>query len=184
MDCLDKLQNQFKKSYSLASRICEKSNQLRNPIIREAFCPLKAKEHELEEIATIEGVKYIDDSASTKVNSLWYALDDMPNEKESIILIAGGIDNNLDYSIIDEKLTKKIKSLITLGTDNERLEKAILTNGSELYTTENIKTAIKFISNYAKKGNIVLFSPGCASFNLFKDFEDRGKQFKKAVMEL
>jgi len=179
----DFILNSLKGDYSLSSKICDDIPKMRNKDLREIFCSDKTK-YKLEKIRTIEGVTYINDSNSTNANSLWYALNEMPNHGKNIILIAGGITDNLDYSFIKEEDTKNIKAFISFGTNNQKLEERIETLDIPIYKSDNLKKIIEFTRDFAKKGDIVLFSPGAASFNMFDNFEERGKQFERIVKSL
>jgi UDP-N-acetylmuramoylalanine--D-glutamate ligase len=184
---VDNLLKSLKENYSLASRICENVDAMRNNEIKEAFCQLKKREHELEEVAKIEGVSYINDSASTNINSLWFALNQMPNHGKKVILITKSTDNDLNYSIIDHETIKKIRIVVNLGKINEKLEE-MLENSTELCEwieyPLNMKKLIFCISNYAQPGDIVLFSPGSKNSDDSETFQERGKQFKEAVRSL
>ncbi len=136
--------------------------------------------HRLEPVLEIDGVRFINDSKATNVDSVYYALDGM-NHK--VIWIAGGIDKGNDYSLIEDLVREKVKSLISLGINNKRLD-AFFQDMVPLSRVDDIKDAVKMAFKLASPGDVVLLSPACASFDLFKNYEDRGDRFKKAVKSL
>lgn len=150
--------------------------------IKEGLASFKGVPHRLEEVAEIRGVKFINDSKATNIDSVMYALDSFPDEKK-IIWIAGGVDKGNNYETIKDLVAQKVKYLIALGKDNEKLCKFFGENLEITETTEMTK-AVKKAFKIAKKGDIVLLSPACASFDLFRNYEDRGDQFREAVKEL
>jgi UDP-N-acetylmuramoylalanine--D-glutamate ligase len=147
----------------------------------EYFKTFEGVEHRLEEVTTISGVKFINDSKATNVDSVYYALDSFD---EKIIWIAGGVDKGNDYSKIREMVDKKVKFLICLGIDNNKLFNFFRDTIRIVFQTDDIKDAVEQAFELAKPGDIVLLSPACASFDLFQNYEDRGNQFKKAVQKL
>lgn len=146
--------------------------------LRPHLMTFKGVEHRLETVAVINGVKFINDSKATNVDSVFYALDSF---EKHIIWIAGGIDKGNDYSLIKEKVKTKVKYLICLGKDNSRLIEAFRDVIKIIYQTQDANEAVEQALELAKPGDTVLLSPACASFDLFKNYEDRGKQFKEAV---
>jgi len=149
--------------------------------IREAVQDFQGLEHRMEYVATIRGVEFINDSKATNVNSTWYALESM--EKPTILMM-GGIDKGNDYSLITNLVKEKVKAIICLGVDNRRIHDAFGNIVSTIVNTDNAVDAVKAAFHLATKGDIVLLSPACASFDLFANYEDRGRQFKRAVKEL
>jgi UDP-N-acetylmuramoylalanine--D-glutamate ligase len=138
--------------------------------------------HRMELIRTMNGVQYVNDSKGTNVESTYYALG---SYQTPLIWIAGGVDKGNDYSILAPLAEQgKVKALICLGKENEKLKGAFSGVISEIRETQNIKEAVKWSQDMAEKGEVVLLSPACASFDLFKNYEDRGEQFRSAVMEL
>ncbi|MBC7390113.1 MAG: UDP-N-acetylmuramoyl-L-alanine--D-glutamate ligase [Opitutaceae bacterium] len=148
--------------------------------ILEGLQTFKPVEHRLEPVADIEGIHFINDSKATNVDSVFYALDSM---KTPVILIAGGVDKGNEYSQIEELVKKKVKLLVCMGKDNSKLL-AYFDGKVEIKETSSIEQAVAIAFNSAKKGDTVLLSPACASFDLFKNYEDRGKQFKQQVGNL
>ena len=149
--------------------------------IREAVQDFQGLEHRMEYVATIRGVEFINDSKATNVNSTWYALESM--EKPTILMM-GGIDKGNDYSLIAGLVKEKVKAIICLGVDNTRIHDAFGSIVSTIVNTNNAVDAVKASFHLATKGDVVLLSPACASFDLFTNYEDRGRQFKRAVKEL
>jgi UDP-N-acetylmuramoylalanine--D-glutamate ligase len=135
----------------------------------------------MEKVATVKGVEFINDSKSTNVNSTWYALESM---ETPTILILGGIDKGNDYSFIKELVKEKVKAIVCMGVDNRKIHEAFGNEVELIVNTGSAKDAVQLAFHIANKGDTVLLSPACASFDLFKNYEDRGKQFKDAVKEL
>jgi UDP-N-acetylmuramoylalanine--D-glutamate ligase len=144
----------------------------------DALQDFKNASHRLEEAGVVNGVRFVNDSKATNVDSVFYALDSF---KENLILIAGGVDKGNDYSQIEALVKQKVKALVCMGKDNSKLHKAFDNKVSKIIDTDNIEDAIKKAFAEAKEGDVVLLSPACASFDLFKNYEDRGNQFKKQV---
>jgi UDP-N-acetylmuramoylalanine--D-glutamate ligase len=134
--------------------------------------------HRLEFVATINGIDYINDSKATNVDSVFYALLAM---KQPVIWIAGGTDKGNDYSTLDRFVESRVKSLICLGIDNSKLMAHYSPIVKNIEEAKSMQEAVSLASNYAEEGDVVLLSPACASFDLFKNYEDRGEQFKKEV---
>ena len=166
---------------SMASGIVAKVLELRNETIRESMGDFKNIEHRLEHVAKISGINFINDSKATNVNSTWYALESMP---KGVVLILGGVDKGNDYSMLTDMVKKKVKAIVCMGKDNQRIHEAFDGLVTEIEDTKSAPEAVYVAYHLAKKGDTVLLSPACASFDLFKNYEDRGNQFKKAVMEL
>jgi UDP-N-acetylmuramoylalanine--D-glutamate ligase len=154
---------------------------IRKDKIREAVQNFQSLEHRMEHVATIRGVEFINDSKATNVNSTWYALESMT---KPVILILGGVDKGNDYSLITELVKEKVKAIICLGTDNRKIHEAFAKDINPVVNTSNALDAVHAAFHFAVKGDVVLLSPACASFDLFKNYEDRGNQFKHAVKEL
>ena len=154
---------------------------IRKEYIREAVQTFTSLEHRMEPVATIRGVKFINDSKATNVNSTWYALESMDHPT---ILILGGVDKGNDYSTIRELVKEKVKAIICMGVDNRKIHEALGNDVELIVNTNNAIDAVQSAFHFANKGDVVLLSPACASFDLFKNYDDRGTQFKKAVKEL
>jgi UDP-N-acetylmuramoylalanine--D-glutamate ligase len=149
--------------------------------IKKALKSFKNAAHRLEKIAEIQSVTFINDSKATNVDAVAFAIDSF---NEPIIWIAGGIDKGNDYSLIEKLILSKVHTLICLGKDNTKLLKAFAGKVSQIFETQFIKEAVSLGLSCAKPGDVVLLSPACASFDLFKNYEDRGEQFKTSVIEL
>jgi len=135
----------------------------------------------MEQIAEIDGVTYINDSKGTNVEATAYALAAF---KKPLVWIAGGVDKGNDYSKIEKIVTERVKSLICLGKENEKLKEAFQSIVKDIRETQDIKEAVSWSSEIAESGDVVLLSPACASFDLFKNYEDRGEAFAFAVDQL
>ncbi|WP_069661021.1 UDP-N-acetylmuramoyl-L-alanine--D-glutamate ligase [Arcticibacter eurypsychrophilus] len=166
---------------SMASGIVAKVLELRNENVRASMGDFKNIEHRLEDAGKISGVNFINDSKATNVNSTWYALESMTTD---VILILGGVDKGNDYSMLKDLVKAKVKSIVCLGKDNKRIHEAFEEYVDVIVNTFSAQDAVKMAYHLAKKGNTVLLSPACASFDLFKNYEDRGDQFKAAIKEL
>ena len=146
--------------------------------IRLALSNFEGVEHRLEYVATIDGVRYINDSKATNVNSCWYALESVP---KNTILILGGKDKGNDYSEIEPLVKEKVKAIVCMGKDNSKLLDFFAAKVELISDTHSIEDAVKECARIAQNGDTVLLSPCCASFDLFKSYEDRGAQFKAVV---
>ncbi len=166
---------------SMASGIVAKVLELRNESIRDSMGSFSNIEHRLEHVAKISGIDFINDSKATNVNSTWYALESMPGQ---VVLILGGVDKGNDYGMLKDLVKSKVKGIVCLGKDNKRIHEAFEDDVEVIVNTFSASEAVQIAYHMAKKGDTVLLSPACASFDLFKNYEDRGNQFKKAVMEL
>lgn len=150
-------------------------------LIREGLKTFINAPHRLESVATISGVEFVNDSKATNVDSVVYALG---SYDKPLVWIAGGVDKGNDYDIIKDEVRKKARALICLGKDNEKLKKAFGDVVPTIRETQSVTELVKIALEEAKSGDVVLLSPACASFDLFKNYEDRGDQFRKAVLEL
>ena len=175
------LQGKHNLYNSMASGIVAKVLELRNETIRESMGSFKNIEHRLEHVARISGIDFINDSKATNVNSTWYALESMPSQ---VVLILGGVDKGNDYEMLRDLVKNKVKSIVCLGKDNKRIHDAFEEDVDVIVNTFSAREAVEIAYHLAKKGDTVLLSPACASFDLFKNYEDRGNQFKQAVKEL
>ena len=166
---------------SMAAGISANVAGIRKETIREALSSFAGVEHRLEKVAMVNGVEYINDSKATNVNSCWYALQSM---KKKTVLILGGKDKGNDYSEIADLVREKCSGLIFLGADNSKLLEFFGGYGLPIADTHSIEECVESAHRMAKSGEAVLLSPCCASFDLFKSYEDRGKQFKNLVCKL
>lgn len=175
------LQGMHNTYNGMAAAIMAKVLDIKNDHIRDSLMNFENIEHRLEKVATIGGVNYINDSKATNVNSAWYALE---CTKEPIIWIAGGVDKGNDYSQIKELVHKKVKMIICLGTNNIKIHQAFAGDVEMIMNTTSAVDAVNAAYKLAQKGDTVLLSPACSSFDLFESYEDRGRQFKSAVKAL
>jgi len=166
---------------SLASGIAAKVLDIQDEYIRAALSDFKGVEHRLEKVTRVRGVDYINDSKATNVNSCWYALGSIHTK---IVLILGGTDKGNDYTEIEELVKKKVRALIFLGKDNTKLHAFFDGKIDHIEDAGSMQEAVTKAYKLAEKGDTVLLSPCCASFDLFKNYEDRGDQFKQYVREL
>lgn len=175
------LQGKHNVHNSMASGITAKVLEIRNETIRESMGNFKNIEHRLEHVANISGISFINDSKATNVNSTWYALESINTD---IVLIMGGVDKGNDYNMLLDLVRSKVKAIVCLGKDNKAIHDAFEDEVEVIVNTFSAREAVEVAYHLAKKGNTVLLSPACASFDLFKSYEDRGNQFKAAVKEL
>ncbi|NYI50035.1 UDP-N-acetylmuramoyl-L-alanine--D-glutamate ligase [Macellibacteroides fermentans] len=166
---------------SLASGIAAKVTDIKDDEIRASLSDFAGVEHRLEKVARVRGVDYINDSKATNVNSCWYALQSM---NTPVVLILGGTDKGNDYTEIEELVINKVHSLIFLGVDNTKLHAFFDGKVPVIEDAQSMEEAISKAYKLASKGDTVLLSPCCASFDLFKNYEDRGNQFKACVLNL
>jgi len=166
---------------SMAAAIAGKVLNIRKEVIRESLADFQGVEHRLEPVITICGIDFINDSKATNVNSAWYALECMENKT---IWIVGGIDKGNEYSELFTLVRKKVKAIVCLGKENKKIIDAFKDKVPTIVETSSMEEAVRSSYYLAKKGETVLLSPACASFDLFKNYEDRGRQFKQAVRNL
>lgn len=175
------LQGKHNVYNNMASGIVAKVLELRNESIRESMGEYQNIAHRLEHVSHIGGISFINDSKATNVNSVWYALESMPS---NVVLMMGGVDKGNDYNILKDLIKSKVRAIVCIGKDNKRIHEAFEDDTEIIVDTNSMKDAVNVAYNLAKKGDTVLLSPACASFDLFKNYEDRGDQFKAAVREL
>lgn len=166
---------------SLASGIAAKLLDISDESLRQSLSDFKGVEHRLEKVAKVKGVQYINDSKATNVNSCWYALKSIQGK---VILILGGTDKGNDYTEIENLVKQKCKALVYMGVDNTKLHNFFDKSVSQIADTNSMEAAVKAAYYFAEDGDTVLLSPCCASFDLFKNYEDRGSQFKEQVRKL
>lgn len=175
------LQGKHNVYNNMASGLIAKAQELRNASMKESMSSYQNIPHRLEFVSGIAGVNYINDSKATNVNSLWYALESFA---PGIVLIMGGVDKGNDYAMVSELVREKVKAIICIGKDNSRIYDALEEDVPMILNSSSMADAVQIASHIASKGDTVLLSPACASFDWFKNYEDRGDQFKAAVMEL
>jgi UDP-N-acetylmuramoylalanine--D-glutamate ligase len=175
------LKGKHNQSNSMAAGISARIAGIRKEKIRESFSSFEGLEHRLEFVATVRGVDFINDSKATNVNSVWFALESMT---KPTILILGGQDKGNDYNEIMELVEEKVKAIVCMGIDNAPIHAAFSEKIRTIVDTKSAMEAVQAAYALAEKGDAVLLSPACASFDLFKNYEDRGAQFKDAVHQL
>ncbi len=166
---------------SMAASMAATAVDIRKEKIREALQTFESLEHRMEPVGVVKGISFINDSKATNVNSTWYALESMT---QPVILILGGVDKGNDYNLLKELVKEKVKAIVCMGLDNRKIHETFGDIVSLIVNTENATDAVQSAYHFGNKGDVVLLSPACASFDLFKNYEDRGKQFKQAVKDL
>ena len=166
---------------SMAASLGATAVGIKKESIRESLQTFQSLEHRMEPVAKIKGVQFINDSKATNVNSTWFALESID---KPTILILGGVDKGNDYSLLNELVKEKVKAIVCMGTDNRKIHEAFGDFVSLIVNASSADEAVKAAFHFADKGDVVLLSPACASFDLFKNYEDRGIQFKNAVKNL
>ncbi len=166
---------------SMAAAIVANIFDINDDFIRESLKDFKNLEHRLEFIMKVHGIDFINDSKATNVNSTWYALETMT---QPVVWIAGGVDKGNDYSILQPLVKEKVKAIVCLGMDNRNIHEAFAPYVDIIMNTQSALQSVKAAYHLAKEGDAVLLSPACASFDLFENYEDRGRQFKQAVRQL
>jgi UDP-N-acetylmuramoylalanine--D-glutamate ligase len=166
---------------TMAACVAGSTMDIRKNKIREAVQTFENLEHRMEAVATVRGVEFINDSKATNVNSTWFALESMT---KPTVLILGGVDKGNDYSLMYDLVAEKVKAIVCMGVDNAKLHQAFDGKVGMLVDTASAEEAVMTAFRLATVGDVVLLSPACASFDLFKNYEDRGRQFKEAVKNL
>ena len=166
---------------SMAAAIAGHVLKIRKETIRESLSDFQGVEHRLEPVLRIHGIDFINDSKATNVNSTWYALESM---RQKVVWIVGGIDKGNDYSELAGLVKDKVKAIVCLGKDNSKIQAAFGDFVPTIVDTKSMKEAVRSAYYLAKNGDAVLLSPACASFDLFENYEDRGRQFKEQVRNL
>ncbi len=175
------LQGRHNLANSMASGMAARILELRKDIVRDSLQNFENVEHRLEFVSKVNGVSFINDSKATNVNSTWYALESM---KTPTVWIAGGQDKGNDYNELMEMVTSKVKAIICLTRDSSKIRKAFSSVIQTIVDVETAEQAVRVAYELSREGDTVLLSPACASFDLFEDYEDRGRQFKMAVRKL
>jgi UDP-N-acetylmuramoylalanine--D-glutamate ligase len=175
------LQGKHNLYNSMASGIASRILDIRKDVVRESFSDFENIEHRLEFVNTVHGIDFINDSKATNVNSTWYALESIQNP---IVWIAGGVDKGNDYDMISELVKSRVKALVCMGIDNKKLIDAFKDVVPVIVEAGSAEEAVQAAYRLGKKGDTVLLSPCCASFDLFENYEDRGRKFKAAVRAL
>jgi UDP-N-acetylmuramoylalanine--D-glutamate ligase len=175
------LQGKHNVYNSLAAGIAARVLEVRKDVVREALGDFQNVEHRLERVGMVNGVEFINDSKATNVNSTWYALESM---EKSVIWVVGGQDKGNDYSELRELVRQKVKAIVCLGVDNAKVHKAFGDIVPNIVDTASAEQAVNTGYELSEPGDVVLLSPACASFDLFENYEDRGRKFKAAVRAL
>jgi UDP-N-acetylmuramoylalanine--D-glutamate ligase len=166
---------------SMAAALSARSLELRKEVIRESLTDFQGVEHRLEYVMSVNGIEFVNDSKATNINSTWYALESF---HKPIILILGGVDKGNDYAMLEELVAQKVKAIVCLGLETKKIHKAFKDKVKEIVDVTSAVEAVNASYRLAKPGDVVLLSPACASFDLFENYEDRGRQFKAAVRGL
>ncbi|MCZ2444168.1 MAG: UDP-N-acetylmuramoyl-L-alanine--D-glutamate ligase [Flavobacteriales bacterium] len=175
------LQGKHNLYNSMAAAIVARLSEVSKESIRESLSDFENIEHRMEFVAKVKGIDFINDSKATNVNSAWYALECMHNP---VIWIVGGVDKGNDYSMLKSLVKDKVKSIICLGKDNKKIIKSFGDIVENIVETDSMLDAVKIAYRIGQKNDIVLLSPACASFDLFENYEERGREFKRIVREL
>ena len=166
---------------SMAAALAAKASGIDNEVIRNSLATFQPIEHRLEPVLSIKDVLYINDSKATNIDSAWYALE---CQKRPVVWIVGGTDKGNNYSILNDLVREKVKAIVCLGVDNAKIHAAFGSMGKPMTDARSAEEAVRKSAEFAEPGDVVLLSPCCASFDLFKNYEDRGQQFKDAVRKL
>ena len=166
---------------TMAAAVASSVVGIRKDKIRDAVVSFESLEHRMEKVATVRGIEFVNDSKATNVNSTWFALESM---EKPVTLILGGVDKGNDYDLLKDMVAEKVKVIVCMGVDNAKIHAAFSDVVGKIVDTSSAEDAVNKAYELSAKGDVVLLSPACASFDLFKNYEDRGDQFKKAVKEL
>ena len=175
------IRGQHNAQNSMAAGLAASALGLKNEDIRESMSTFHSLEHRLEDAGLKRNVLYINDSKATNVNSVWYALESM---EQPVIWIVGGVDKGNDYSKIVDLVREKVKAIVCLGKDNRKIHEAFSKVVDMIVNTESMEDAVSSAAHFADSGDAVLLSPACASFDLFENYEERGRRFKQVVNSL
>ena len=175
------LQGKHNVYNSMAAGIAARVLEIRSDVVRESLSDFQNVEHRLEHVAIVNGIEFINDSKATNVNSTWYALESM---EKPVIWVCGGVDKGNDYGALRELVRQKVKIIVCLGEDNEKIHKAFGDVVPTIVDTKSAEQAVRTSYDLGEPGDVVLLSPACASFDLFENYEERGRRFKSAVRGL
>jgi UDP-N-acetylmuramoylalanine--D-glutamate ligase len=175
------LQGRHNTYNSMAAGLAGSVLNIRDEKIRESLSDFKGVEHRLEHFLKVHGIEFVNDSKATNINSTWYALECI---NKPIVWIAGGVDKGNDYNELMDLVKQKVKAIVCLGIDNHKIVEAFTGIVPDIIETRDMKDAVRSAYYLAKDHDVVLLSPACASFDLFENYEDRGRRFKKAVRDL
>lgn len=166
---------------SLAAAVAARVMEVRSDVVRESLASFEGVPHRLELVRTLDGVRYVNDSKATNVNAVWYALE---SYRSPVVLIAGGRDKGNDYTAIKPLVREKVRAVIALGESADKVLREIGTLAPDQELAASMEDAIRTARRIAKRGDVVLLSPACSSFDMFEDYEDRGDTFRRLVMSL
>lgn len=176
-----KLSGKHNLNNGLATALAARASEIKNDVIRESLRTFEGVEHRLEHVRTVGGVKYINDSKATNINAVWYALDSF---NVPLTLILGGRDKGNDYSELIEQIREKVHTIIAIGEARPLIEEQLKTVVPHFETAQTMNDAVRQAKKGAKRGEVVLLSPACSSFDMYDNYEHRGNEFKKAVNRL
>ena len=165
----------------MAAAVIANAFNIRKEVIRESLSDFQNVEHRLESLGKVKGIEFINDSKATNVNSSWYALESMDRP---VVWIAGGVDKGNDYALLKQLVKDRVRIIVCLGLDNRKIHEAFSKDVDMILNTTSMQEAVNAAYHMANKEEAVLLSPACASFDLFENYEDRGRQFKKYVRNL
>ncbi len=165
----------------MATALAARASEIKNEFIRESLRSFEGVEHRLEPVRTVKGVRYINDSKATNINAVWYALDSF---HVPIVLILGGRDKGNDYSVLEQQIREKVHTIVAIGEAKSAIKRQLEPVTPNLLEADSMKQAVKLAKKKAKRGEVVLLSPACASFDMFENYEHRGNEFKQAVLDL
>ena len=166
---------------SMAAALSARSLEIRKEVVRESLTDFQNIEHRLEHVMNVNGIEFVNDSKATNINSTWYALECF---HKPVVLILGGVDKGNDYAMLEDLIKEKVKAIVCLGIDTKKIHNAFKSLVTEIIDVTSAVDAVNESYRLAKPGDVVLLSPACASFDLFENYEDRGRQFKAAVKGL
>ena len=166
---------------SMAAALSARSLEIRKEVVRESLSDFQNIEHRLEHVMNVNGIEFVNDSKATNINSTWYALECF---HKPVVLILGGVDKGNDYAMLEDLIKEKVKAIVCLGVDTKKIHNAFKSLVTEIVDVTSAVDAVNESYRLARPGDVVLLSPACASFDLFENYEDRGRQFKAAVKGL
>lgn len=175
------LQGQISIHGTLASSVGARVKDMRKTVIKECFSHLENMDHRMEYVANVHGIEFINDSKATNINATWYSMGSMT---KPVIWIAGGVDMGNDFEILKSLVRYKVKAIVCLGLDCQKLHKAFADLDKPFAETPYMFEAVELALFAGCDGDVVLFSPACASFDLYKNFEERGREFRDVVKNL
>ena len=175
------LQGRHNIQNGMATALAARASEIKNDLIRETLRSFEGVAHRMEPVRAYKGVRYVNDSKATNINAVWFALDSF---KMPMVLILGGRDKGNDYSLLAEQIRDKVHTIIAIGEAANRIKEQLSDTAPHLKMADSLKDAVKQARNAAKRGEIVLLSPACSSYDMFENYEDRGNQFKQAVLDL